>query len=407
MKYNLSIVFICQFILIFLSAEAQWIQVADFGGLERDDLVAFTCNDRAFAGSGMQVGFEVTNDFYEYKANSNQWQAISSLPGSNRQYAFSFSFYHVAFVFAGIDQVGNDLKDGFSYQPLSNSWIGTTSYPGSGSRGCASGVLNNFGYAGLGRSSDHLLHNDWWQFNLDNNTWIQKASFPGNARNLATCFENNDFIYVIGGIGTNDIAYDDIWQYNTLNDEWLLMPFVLPNSIGNSAHCKVMFSGVLVGGYDGQGGFTNSAFQFDPFNSTLNSLPPIPVNGAIKGAKAFSINDALYVTCGITADNTRLKTTWKYDLINANQGNSFELNACCIYPNPTNANFSILLNNNQYEKYISYTICNYSGAIIKSAPINVAENKLTIEIDDISAGFYLVKIHKLHKILNYKLIVLN
>ena len=71
---------------------SQWIQVADFVGLERDDLVAFTCNERAFAGSGMNTGYQVTNDFYEYKAATNQWQAIANLPGVSRQYAFSFSF---------------------------------------------------------------------------------------------------------------------------------------------------------------------------------------------------------------------------------------------------------------------------------------------------------------------------
>lgn len=113
------------FMLLFFcmnTTYAQWMQVADFGGLERDDLVAFTCNNRAFAGSGMQVGYQVTNDFYEYKANNDQWVAITNLPATPRQYAFSFSFENVALVFAGTDQSGIDLKDGYQYTPQNNNW---------------------------------------------------------------------------------------------------------------------------------------------------------------------------------------------------------------------------------------------------------------------------------------------
>ena len=133
---------ICFFVIFCMPrATAQWIQVADFGGLERDDLVTFTCSERAFAGTGMQVGYQVTNDFYEYKANVNQWQAISNFPGITRQYAFSFSFNDLGIVFAGIDQAGNDLKDGYSFIPQNNIWTAATAYPGSGSRGCASGTF--------------------------------------------------------------------------------------------------------------------------------------------------------------------------------------------------------------------------------------------------------------------------
>jgi N-acetylneuraminic acid mutarotase len=399
---------ICFFVIFYLPhASAQWLQVADFGGLERDDLVTFTCNDKAFAGSGMQVGYQVTNDFYEYKADLNQWQAIANLPGLPRQYAFSFSFNDVGFVFAGIDQAGDDLKDGYAYHPQNNSWTIATAYPGSGSRGCASSTFANFGYAGLGRSGGNTMHNDWWQYHSANNSWIQKTSFPGTARNLSACFESNGFIYIVGGIDANDIALDDIWQYNPVNDEWLLVATVLSTAVGNAAHCKVKHSGVLLGGFDGQNLYTNNALQFDAFNSVWMTIPPIPINGAIKGAKAFSINNILYVTCGITANNTRLRSTWKYDMINALEDPNFDGQACNIFPNPAKEKLNIMLPKNKIHLFKKYEICDLNGFIVKASTINNLDQNITIETNDLTAGFYLVKIYNLSAIKIHKLLIIK
>ncbi len=405
MKIILSrLLYFC--LIIYLPhASAQWIQVEDFGGLERDDLVAFTCNERAFAGSGMQVGYQVTNDFYEYKADINQWQSIANLPGISRQYAFSFSFNNAGTVFAGIDQAGNDLKDGYSYHPQNNNWTTASPYPGNGSRGCASSTFANLGYAGLGRSSGNIMHNDWWQYSLTSNTWIQKNSFPGTARNLSACFESNGFIYIAGGIDANDLALNDVWQYNPLNDEWLPVSAVLSTAVGNAAHCKVKQSGVLVGGYDGQNLYANNAIQFDAFNNAWMTIPPIPVNEAVKGAKAFSINNILYVTCGITADNTRLRSTWKFDMINAVESTTVDGQMCNIFPNPAKEKFSIMFPENKIDLYTKYEICDFNGSIVKSSCINKGDQNITIETNELTAGFYLIKIYKLTDIKIHKLLI--
>ena len=397
---------ICFFVIFCMPrATAQWIQVADFGGLERDDLVTFTCNERAFAGSGMQVGYQVTNDFYEYKANVNQWQAITNFPGIARQYAFSFSFNDVGIVFAGIDQAGNDLKDGYSFIPQNNMWTAATAYPGSGSRGCASGTFGNFGYAGLGRSSGNLMCNDWWQYNSANNTWIQKTTFPGLARNLSACFESNGFIYIVGGIDANDIALNDVWQYNPLNDEWLLISILLPTAIGNAAQCKVKHSGVMIGGYDGQNLYTNNALQFDAFNGIWMTIPSIPINGAIKGAKAFSLNNVLYVTCGITANNTRLKSTWKYDMINAIEDTNIKGQEFIIFPNPAIDQLNFSITPNKLNLYTKYEICDVNGSIVKASTINKEDHNIAIETNDMAEGIYFVKIYNLEAVIVNKLVI--
>jgi len=387
------------------TAKAQWLQVADFGGTERDDLVAFTCQNRAFAGTGMEIGYQVTNDFYEYKADINQWIGVAPLPGVARQYAFSFSFPHLACVYAGINQNSNDLKDGYAFNPSQQLWTSIANYPGAGARGCAAATKVNMGFAGLGRDANNLMHNDWWQYNLDSNTWQQKSNFPGAARNLTACFESNGFIYVIGGIGINDLAYDDIWQYDPTNDSWLGLPIGLAQPIGSTAFCKVKYSGVMVSGYDGQSLYTENALVFDGFNLTMNNIPSIPIDAQRKGAKAFSLNDELYVTCGITSNNIRLKSTWKYNQINeiVNLNNISE--AIQIYPNPAKEYFHILFNFNDENIFSNYSISNLDGIEIQKGSITLQNKPIPIDVKGLCAGYYLLKVYYLDHVFVQKLLV--
>ena len=405
MKLNLFFSWLLFFLLFCKILSAQWIQVADFAGGERDDLVAFTCGERAFAGTGMEVDYQVTKDFYEYKPDINQWLEISNLPGVARQYAFSFSFDTFACVYAGLEQSGGDLKDGFSYHPNSNTWNNLPPYPGLGSRSCAAACLGKMGYAGLGRSNNQFMHNDWWQYNSESNIWTQKASFPGLARNLAASFESNGFIYVIGGIDENELAIGDIWQYDPNTDSWLALSTALTQPIGSSAYCKVKFSGVIVGGYDGQSFYTDNAFVFEGFNHTINNIPSIPIDGQRKGAKAFSLNDEVYVTCGITSNNVRLKSTWKYGQINKVNDINDILKTIQIYPNPAVESFSILINSDIENEFTNYIISNLEGIEIQKGNISCRNKVKGIDIKDLTAGCYLVKVYNSHRVLIQKLLV--
>lgn len=384
---------------------AQWIQVADFAGGERDDLVAFTSDGRAYAGSGMNVFYAVTKDFYEYIPNTNQWELRAELPGVARQYAFSFSFDNVGCVFAGIDEFGHSLTDGYLYWPQQNSWTSLLAYPGNASRGCAAAVLNHYGYAGLGRNSNNITQQDWWQYNLDSNIWNQKASFPGVSRNLSACFEINGLIYVVGGIDEQDHALNDVWQYDPNSDTWNQVSLFLSQGMGSMASCKVKYSGVLIGGFNGQSLYTDTAFVFEGFNNSLSTISSIPINGERKGAKAFSINDELYVTCGITSTNLRLKSTWKYNQINAVAEVNDNSAGIKIYPNP--ANDYIEVSFPEKDLSISYTICIVSiqGKTILKMPLNTTYSKICLNDSDIAEGFYFVKIYSQETEITQKLLI--
>jgi N-acetylneuraminic acid mutarotase len=405
MKLKIFFSWLLTLFLFCKSLSAQWIQVADFEGGERDDLVAFTCGGRAFAGSGMKVGYQVTNDFYEYKPDINQWLEISNLPSVARQYAFSFSFYTYGCVYAGINQTGVDLKDGYLYSPQNNNWISIASYPGNGSKACASATLANYGYAGLGSSDNNTLHNDWWQYNLDSNTWLPRATFPGLERNLAACFESNGFIYVIGGIGANNLTLGDVWQYNPQNDSWLALSNMLTQPIGNAANCKVKSSGVMVGGYYSTNLYTSHAILLDAFNYTWSNLPYIPIDGARKGAKAFSLNDELYVTCGITSSNVRLKSTWKYNLINTIDDIKHISEAIQIYPNPANDFAEVIIAEKGIKNYSNFCLNTIDGQTLRKGPIDFAAKKFHLNTSDLPNGLYFIKLYDNETEITQKLLI--
>jgi N-acetylneuraminic acid mutarotase len=386
--------------------QAQWVQVADFAGGERDDLVAFTCNNRAFAGSGMVVGYQVTNDFYEYKSNTNQWTAISALPGVARQYAFSFSFEAFACVFAGINQASEDLKDGFLFNPTNNLWSSVMPYPGLGSGGCAATTIGNLGFAGLGKNSSGQMQNDWWSYNLDQNTWIQKSNFPGVARNLATCFESNGNIYIIGGNAENNMSLTDVWEYNPATDTWDLLNISIPAPTANAASCKIKMIGVMVGGYDLQNSYHNTCQFFNGFNEQFNSFGAILVDGFRKGARAFALNDELYVLCGITESNVRLKSVFKYAQIDGlDKDNGFD-HLIQINPNPA-SNFAEIKFDEKTIENTQIYLTNLSGEILLKRNIPLYAKGYHLDLTTLSAGFYYVTIFNSKGNKTYKLSIIK
>ena len=127
---------------------------------------------------------------------------------------------------------------------------------------------------------------------------------------------------------------------------------------------------------------------FDGFNMTWNNLPAIPVNGARKGSKAFTVNGELYVTCGITADNTRLKSTWKYAQINSFESFSKSGQAFNIYPNPASERVEISVSQEFNSLVKNYTISTLTGQNIKSGKIPEGSNSETLLTSAILPGFY-------------------
>jgi len=224
-------------------------------------------------------------------------------------------------------------------------------------------------------------------------------------RNLAACFESNGYIYVVGGIGVNDVALGDTWKYNPQNDNWIELPSLFINPIGSAAVCKVKYSGVMVAGFDGQSNYYDHAITFDGYNAAWSNLPPISIDGARKGSKAFSINDELYVTCGIKADNTRLKSTWKYNQINSIVQDNAATLGFRIYPIAVSDSFDMLIEEQNIHVATNYSINTITGIEVLKGIIQPHQRSFKLYTTGLSDGMYLLKMFNENKVFIQKLII--
>ena len=98
-------------------ASAQtWEQLPDFPGTPRDDAASFMIGDHIYVGTGMEVGFGLTNDWFRFDMISETWDPIASMPASPRQYCTAFTVDDTGYVFGGIDSTGA-LNELWAYDP--------------------------------------------------------------------------------------------------------------------------------------------------------------------------------------------------------------------------------------------------------------------------------------------------
>jgi hypothetical protein len=123
----------------------------------------------------------------------------------------------------------------------------------------------------------------------------------------------------------------------------------------------------------------------------LNNFISIPIDGFRKGARAFALNDELYVLCGITQSDVRLKSVFKYTQINTLYQNDGKDKLLYIYPNPTTDDIEIKFN----EKIIKHTkisLINLHGDIVFENNIPLHTNSYHLNLMGISAGLYVINI---------------
>lgn len=270
MKSYLIITLLFASSLAISQTENFWTKKADYTGLKRERAVAFTINDYAYVGTGVDTAEQVRKDFWKYDPIFDSWTQISDFPGSARRNAVAFTANDMGYVGTGIDNseatLGTILTDFWEYNPTTNTWSYETDYPSTpvyfatgfsvenkgyvvcGKRGpnnyCASlfqydpltgiwsqgpdfpggvryqlssFVIENSAYVGLGTDQD-MYRNDIWQYKPSQNQWTEKASLPASERSGSHTFTLGYFGYVC--MGTNGGYLDDLWEYNPYDNSW-------------------------------------------------------------------------------------------------------------------------------------------------------------------------------------------
>ena len=357
MKTKLITVILCCIYSSFFGQD--WNQLTDFSGTARDDGTTFTIGNKVYCGTGLQVGWTCTNDFYAFDLVSETWSTIAPMPSTmERQYAFSSSISDEGFVFGGINDAGDFLNDLWKYNSISNSWLQLASMPAEGRSGGVTFVLDNKLYIVGGKSSTSSALNETWMYDPALDEWSVMADFPesGSWRGVAFQYDNKGFV----GLGKDNAGQyiHGFYRYDPALNTW--NPIVGYSSIGRAytGAAQIGQFAYLFGGVDSVGTITNTFEKIDLTDFSTFNLTPFP-NIPRKGGMAFTSNDALFITTGVsTVDRTN--ETWKASAI-LSTPELFIETEMLIYPNPSKGDFTISL---EYEGLVQLTITDVVGKVI-------------------------------------------
>lgn len=192
----------------------QWTQLSSFPGTARDDASAFTIANTIFVGTGRELGFGLTADWYAFDMVGQEWTAIAPLPASGRQYCSTFSDGTYGYVFGGVDANG-PMSELWRYDPELDAWEAMSSLPASGRY--ATVAFDN-GMVCTGLLNGGIPTNECWQYDVPGNAWTPRASVPGEARHRAS--GSGSRVEIIGGADAEGNALSDGYTYDALVDEW-------------------------------------------------------------------------------------------------------------------------------------------------------------------------------------------
>lgn len=352
-------------------AAQSWVQLPDFPGLARDDAASFHWYDKIFVGTGMDVGFQLTNDWYAYSMTTESWEAVASLPASGRQYCNGFQLSDErGYLFGGVDANG-PLNELWRYDALTNTWTQRASLPGQGRYACAVIESGDHAYICGGMLDGGTPTNEVWRYDRITDSWAQRAPMPGPGRHRAESIDHQ----VVGGADSLFQALDDVFAYDVLNDTWNVRPSLPEPRFGASTAEFLLFCGAssLAENHD-------TVFLMD-WNSgiwnttTIPSFPGGPRKGGVGSSQQYLMDIGMYFY-GLGIDGpTRHKDWWM--LIYATQVDELRTEQTKVYPNPTSGQLSPVLpiawTSTTYQFIDAMGRTLKTGIVLEQEPISVEQ----------------------------------
>jgi hypothetical protein len=289
-----------------------WLQLADFPGSARDDAAAFTINDRIYVGTGMDIGYQLRNDWYVYDGSAGTWETIAPLPASPRQYCATFSLGFRGFLFGGIDSIGG-LNELWAYDPSADAWEQRASLPAPGRWACVAFTDAGYGYICTGMLDGGTATSEVWRYDQVADEWTAVAPVPGTARHRAA---GHGFLETIiaGGADGQFNALSDVYAYQSWEDEWNeLAALPEPRFGADAAH------GFLVGGASSLSELHDDVWYHGWSDSWTTIPQPAfeggPRRGGVIGSYILGVDAPLSLFYGTGYDgNERKQDWWRLDI---------------------------------------------------------------------------------------------
>ena len=374
-----------------------WQQLSSFPGTPRDDAASFMIGDHIYVGTGMEVGWGLTNDWYRFNMTTDTWEQIASLPASPRQYCAGFTVEGIGYLFGGIDANGA-LNELWSYVPAEDQWTQKTSLPAEARSACAASEGFGYGIVATGMLASGSATNEAWKYHPQTDSWEQMADVPGPARHRAAGYLANGGMTISGGADQDFNALDDVWLYPVFFEinEWMeqqAMPAPRYGHRGGS-------NGAVIGGASEQLVFHDDVWWSMGLDwITMPSFPGGERRGGIAHGSEAAITSYMYFGLGLQPENgdfARKNDWWKMTYTTSIA--QIDTTVIDVHPNPASDRINVL----NIPSNATYSIHGSVGDLVSHGRVVNG----SIPINNLAAGRYTVIIELDEQILRSNFIKL-
>jgi hypothetical protein len=364
----------------FAQTENFWTVKSDFAGLKRERSVAFTIDNLAYVGMGVDTAEVTKNDLWSYDPLTDSWTQKANLPGVARRNAIAFTINGKGYVGTGYSQaesiLGVELSDFWEYNPTTNSWTQRASYPVA--IYFATGfAIGNKGYVCGGKTGPNFYTAQMYQYDPVTNQWTPRAPFPGGVRYQLASFviENSGYV----GLGTDQDMYRKDWyEYKPSLDQWIQRADLPASERGSTHDFAIGSRGFICMGTNG--GYLDDLWEYNPANDTWY------VRATYGGSKrkngvAFALYGKGFVGTGKGYDGKKA-SMYEYTpgaWVGLSEQN---LEAIQIYPNPAENEIHLQSTSDEIDRV---EICSLTGQVVFTS-----EFVNTLYLGDFAAGSYLL-----------------
>src|SRR5579871_635322 len=206
-------------------------------------------NITLFALMLLGILFSCTKASINYTQNGN-WVHRATFPGQVSGFGVAFTINNIAYVGTGINpQYPNQrLTAFFKYTPTAipnpmpsptyydttlGIWSNSAQFAGPARSNAVAFAVNGIGYVGTGVANDGFTPlADFWSYNPNSNSWTQIDSL-GDANGTYPRFDAvawgfDTTGYVLTGTD-NNTYFSDVWKYSPATGHWSQEPFLVGN----------------------------------------------------------------------------------------------------------------------------------------------------------------------------------
>ncbi len=364
----------------------RWSVEADFPGKARDDGVCFLIGEKAFCGTGLQVGWEASRDFYAFDQEEGSWQEVSPLPsGEERQYANAFATERHGFVFGGLAQ-GVYLKDLWRYAPEDDEWSEMPQLPAEGRSGASCFRIGDTAYIIGGRTNSKEALAEVWAYDIPKREWSKKGKLPFKGVWNASAASLRGKGYLLFGRDSSGQYKKSLYAYHPGRDSWEMIGSFPGQGRTYShlwAHRKKLY---LLGGMDSTGRIHGDLWHYDTEKKRWKEKPEPPVDGR-RGGMGFEHCGGLYYSTGLDTALGRTKKTYKF---HSNSGGK-KHPTVKLWPNPTTGKLVVHYYQPRSQGRGKYELIDRRGRKVMERPLHRC--RFEVDMRGLSQGLYILRIH--------------